>query len=615
MESMERIDLSEVWKEWKIIEKLGEGSFGRVYRAVREERGTAFYSAIKVITIPQSESEISSMMSDGMDKESTRSYYQGIVDDCINEIEMMESLKGTTNIVSVDDYKVVQHKDKICWDIYIRMELLTGLNEYAAGKTLAEGEVIRLGMDICKALEYCEKLNIIHRDVKPENIFITKFNEFKLGDFGIARKLEKTKESLSRKGTYNYMAPEVYHGRDYGADIDTYSLGILLYKLMNHNRLPFLNLDKPNITSQERETALIRRFRGDSIPAPSNASPEFARIILKACSFQPADRYTSARQMGEELFELLTGNRKKGQENWENENDHTVAVRAPMPSNNTKVKKKTPLIVVGIVGVVLAAALGIFAVKALSQRNGNSKAETANTSEIQEDVVKENSKEDAIKKDTNKEDTNKENSKEDTTKDNSKEDGLSGEGSGDTAKDGGNNTAPNNGGTANAAASSVSEVDGDVQDTTVYYADVYDFLSLRKSANTKAEVLAYLPPFTAMYVLEREGGMAKVRVLENGGEGFVNEEYITSDMSACVRAGKTADESNDTTGIQAGYSYQANVKEFLTLRDAPKTSGKELKKLPDGTWMEVLEVTNSDFCKIKVEETGEVGYVMSSYLY
>ena len=88
-----------------------------------------------------------------------------------------------------------------------------------------------MGVDICKALELYQKYNIIHRDIKPENIFVSDNGDFKLGDFGIARTIEKTMSDLSKKGTYNYMAPEVYQGGEYGFSVDLYSLGIVLYRI------------------------------------------------------------------------------------------------------------------------------------------------------------------------------------------------------------------------------------------------------------------------------------------------------------------------------------------------------------------------------------------------
>ena len=67
------------WPEWKIIEKIGEGSFGKVYKAQRTERGKSFYSAIKIINIPGSQSELNSVRSETGDEQSTRQYFQNLV--------------------------------------------------------------------------------------------------------------------------------------------------------------------------------------------------------------------------------------------------------------------------------------------------------------------------------------------------------------------------------------------------------------------------------------------------------------------------------------------------------------------------------------------------------
>ena len=296
-----------VWPEWKITEKIGEGSFGKVYKACRSEQGTTFYSAIKVITIPSNPGELSSVRSESPNEQSVKEYFQGLVDECIQEVSTMEYFRGNSHVVSVEDYKVVEYLDDIGWDIYIRMEYLTSFMEYCAGRALSEDDVIRLGIDLCKALEYCQCQNIIHRDIKPENIFVSRFGEFKLGDFGIARELERTMSGLSKKGTYSYMAPEMYKGEAYDSRVDIYSLGIVLYKLRNHNRLPFISLEKQLITYRDKENALNKRMTGEKLPRPAEAGDAFAEVILKACAFDREERYANAEEFREALERVKTG--------------------------------------------------------------------------------------------------------------------------------------------------------------------------------------------------------------------------------------------------------------------------------------------------------------------
>ena len=216
----------------------------------------------------------------------------------------MEHFCGNSHVVSFEDFKVVEYLDEIGWDISIRMEYLTSFMDYCTGKELTEKEVIKLGCDLAMALIYCRKLNIIHRDVKPENIFVSRFGDFKLGDFGIAREQAHTMSNMSKKGTYSYMAPEIYKGEKYDSSIDFYSLGIVLYKLMNQNRLPFLSLDKQLITYRDKETALARRMAGEKMPAPVNASAAFSHIILKACANEPGKRYRKPEDMLRDLEKL-----------------------------------------------------------------------------------------------------------------------------------------------------------------------------------------------------------------------------------------------------------------------------------------------------------------------
>lgn len=293
-----------VWEEWKITEKIGEGSFGKVYKAQRTEKGKTFYSAIKVITIPSSQSELNSIRSETSDDQSAREYFHNVMEECIQEVSTMEYFRGNSHVVSVEDYKVVEYLDAIGWDIFIRMEYLTSFLDYCAEKQITEEEVLRLGIDMCKAMECCQQLNIIHRDIKPENIFVSRFGEFKLGDFGIARELEKTMGGMSKKGTYSYMAPEMYRGEQYDQRADIYSLGIVLYKLMNRNRLPFLNLEKQLITYRDKENALTRRMSGEALPKPAEAGNYLAQVILKACAYRPEDRFQNAKEFRKALEDI-----------------------------------------------------------------------------------------------------------------------------------------------------------------------------------------------------------------------------------------------------------------------------------------------------------------------
>lgn len=296
-----------IFGSWYIKRSIGAGNFGAVFEIKREDFGVEYNSALKVITIPKNDAEYSSIREDTADAEEAEEYIEQCVRDIVSEFELMAKLKGHSNIVSYEDHQVIKHKDGFGWDILIRMELLTPFSAKVK-QGLTRNDIINLGIDICKALELCQKYNIIHRDIKPENIFISNSGDYKLGDFGIARKIEKQSMflSMSRKGTYPYMAPEVYKGERYGTGVDIYSLGLVLYRLLNNNRVPFMPPYPKKMTSTDRERAVILRMSGNPIPPPQNEpSGRLCEIILKACAYNPEDRYSSPMQMRKELEAII----------------------------------------------------------------------------------------------------------------------------------------------------------------------------------------------------------------------------------------------------------------------------------------------------------------------
>ncbi|MBE5922968.1 MAG: PASTA domain-containing protein [Lachnospiraceae bacterium] len=296
--------LDSVWKGWVVDDLIGEGSYGFVYRIHREEFGHIYESALKVITIPQSVSEYKAVLNEGMDEESAAAYFYSVVEQIVDELTLMSRLKGNTNIVSYEDHAIVPIEGKFGWNIYIRMELLMPLLDYFIDNTMSIRKVIQMGIDICSSLEVCQKYNIIHRDVKPENIFVTKLGNFKLGDFGIAKQMEKTTGNMSRRGTTNYMAPEVYKGESYGSTVDIYSLGLVLYRFLNNNRLPFLPTTN-QLSHTDKEEAIIKRMSGTAVPTPCNARGRLGEIVVKACSYNSKDRYDSAADMKQALSSIL----------------------------------------------------------------------------------------------------------------------------------------------------------------------------------------------------------------------------------------------------------------------------------------------------------------------
>ena len=289
------------WPGWETVGIIGRGSFGAVYEIQRDVLGDVEKAALKVISIPQHESDIDEMYSDGYDDESITSTFQNHLKSIVAEYTLMKKMSNSANIVHSEDVRYVQHENGFGWDIFIKMELLTPLTK-ALPADIPEETVVKLAKDMCAALELCRKHGIVHRDIKPQNIFLSPDGNYKLGDFGIAKTVEKTMGG-TKIGTYRFMAPEVYNNQPYGMGADIYSLGLVLYWMLNERRMPFLPLPPEKLSSGVEERARNRRFSGEPLPPPAHGSADLKKIVLKACAFDPKERYSSAAEMLQDLNE------------------------------------------------------------------------------------------------------------------------------------------------------------------------------------------------------------------------------------------------------------------------------------------------------------------------
>lgn len=318
------------WPGWETKEALGRGTYGAVYRIERELFGTKEQAALKVISI----SEGYNLANNGYSAADISAAMKDWIERIGGEYLLMRKMNGSSNIVTCDDILMEQSADGMSVDMLIKMELLTPLGDALPTKFIPESVAVRVGIDLAKALVLCAKNNIIHRDIKPANIFLSPNGDYKLGDFGVARIMENTM-SATRAGTFNYMSPEVYINRPYSAGADIYSLGLVLYWMMNERRTPFLPLPPELPKMGDMEAALLRRMSGEPLPEPKNGSQDLKRIILKACAYRPEDRYQNALELLEALEALERGNHPT------QKTAHTVAREQPVTQTNPKVKKES----------------------------------------------------------------------------------------------------------------------------------------------------------------------------------------------------------------------------------------------------------------------------------
>ena len=293
--------MRECWADWQLMEPLSSGSSGIVYRACQKGFPDV-QSAIKVIGIPPDPEQTEELRKSGLSDEQIRSIYQRKTEQVIGGIRQMERFKGMTQLVSVEDFRVEKEeegKDPGC-RVWIRMELLKPLKAYLADKTMSEAETLRMGIDLCGALEILHSCGVIHQDIKPDNIFVNDRLPtgaiFKLGDLDSLRVLSEEAPEGGVRGTPSWLAPEIPEGKAPDERTDLYALGLTLYQMVNGGRLPFLP-ERQFSSHHDLEIAAQTRLTGMELPAPAGVSGEFLEILRKACAFRPEDRYASAAEM------------------------------------------------------------------------------------------------------------------------------------------------------------------------------------------------------------------------------------------------------------------------------------------------------------------------------
>ena len=290
------VSLPKDWQDWKVIgEPIGKGTFGIVYRAEKKIYGDIrCESAVKIVNIPKSPEEFDEAVK-CIGRDAAVRGFRNVADEYIEKLLFFLELSGHSTIISGEDAAVEEQADHRGWTVFIRMELAEALASYLKKRGTTEKTVIQIGCDICEALEVCEMNSLVHLDIKPDNLYFGKNGRFKLGDFGTVFTFDDGKFCAPR-GTRGFMAPEVCRGKQPDQRADIYSLGIVLYYLLNCYKLPFVHSAGDAAADGERLRAEERRLSGEKLPRPENGSEWLTGIVMKACSFRCEDRYRSAEE-------------------------------------------------------------------------------------------------------------------------------------------------------------------------------------------------------------------------------------------------------------------------------------------------------------------------------
>jgi serine/threonine protein kinase len=206
---------------------------------------------------------------------------------------------------------------------FLVMEFVDGCNlkglierQKQKGRRIDVAHTIYLMIECCKALQYAhyldhpetnEPLGIVHRDISPPNILLSKNGEVKLVDFGLAKansQIESTDPGVV-KGKFSYLSPEAASGLDVDHRADVFAVGIILWELFTSRRLFFGETDYQTVE-------LVRQARVPSIAALNpEVEPEIEQVVRKALARDPDDRYQSANDLGDALAQYLFSRRMK----------------------------------------------------------------------------------------------------------------------------------------------------------------------------------------------------------------------------------------------------------------------------------------------------------------
>jgi tetratricopeptide (TPR) repeat protein/tRNA A-37 threonylcarbamoyl transferase component Bud32 len=264
---------------YTVLKKLGEGGKGVVYKA----RDTVLNRVVAV-----------KMLKSAVSGEEAYSRF-------MTEAQAVAKLNHP-NIVSIHDIGKEDGKQFFVLEFVDGMSLRELMRTYPEGKCDFQ-TVLRMGMDICGALQYAHSQGVLHRDIKPENILVTEEGVAKLMDFGLAKMLGQpsiTQEGVI-VGTVAYVAPEIALGKGADARSDLYSFGAVLYEAVT-GKPPFLGEDPVKIIFSH-----IHDYPVSPSRLNPKVSPALAECIMKLLEKEPGKRYQSAEDLLKVLREIAEG--------------------------------------------------------------------------------------------------------------------------------------------------------------------------------------------------------------------------------------------------------------------------------------------------------------------
>jgi len=259
------------------------------------ERNQQTKCIVKIISTPATQSQLDALLLSGAytDAQSALNYFQTVADGIADEAKILHRLSQLEGFFSYLNWQIVPMTDGVGFDVYTLSEYRKTLFKLLKGDNLTHLAALNLGLDMCTALAVCRRIGYLYVNLKPENIYLSDNNTWKIGDIGFVRLDSLKYASLPERYRSEYTAPEIEDAfAALNTTLDVYALGIILYRIFNGNQLP------ANLGNSDNAPLL----------PPDYADYEMSEIILKACDPDPEKRWQDPIEMGQALVSYMQRN-------------------------------------------------------------------------------------------------------------------------------------------------------------------------------------------------------------------------------------------------------------------------------------------------------------------
>ncbi len=275
---MAKFKLPESLKSWKVAERLDDVNGNAVYKVSKKEIDGSTSNAVLTQISYQGEN-----------------YNDDNVEYLLNEADFIRSIIAigrVSNYLAVDTN---ENERKKIFDLFIVTEDIPSLAQVLKTTDMEEKDIIDFGIHMSEILEKLEENKIFHGNIKPENIYVTPQNRYKLGGFIDAE---------SKVNDLTYVAPEIRRNEKADYTTDIYSTGLVMYSMANDGFLPFEDTD---VSPKE---AMVKRFEGETVTAPKNGSEKLKSVIVIACQPEAQNRWKNAGNLKNALNSILAENKE-----------------------------------------------------------------------------------------------------------------------------------------------------------------------------------------------------------------------------------------------------------------------------------------------------------------